>query len=118
MYRGPFVDNAPDLITVFNHGWQAARRPEILNQKNLNMRYVKDDPMWSGGHDGTHDPTEVPGVIGVLSQDIVEEKRPLKAYLWDLSPTILKMMGVPVPDDMDGRALPIVHYNNLSLNKC
>lgn len=100
------------VIVIGLDGVSPIARALILDQKNLNMRYVEDDPMWSGGHDGTHDPIEVPGVIGVLSSDIVEEKGPLKAYLWDLSPTILKMMDVPVPQDMDGRALPMINYNN------
>ncbi|MFQ6076328.1 MAG: alkaline phosphatase family protein [Candidatus Bathyarchaeia archaeon] len=107
VYWGPYVAEASDLIAVFNRGWQAARRPEILN-KRRDGRYVNDDPLWSGGHDGTHDPREVPGVLGFLGPDVIRGSSPLRAHLWDLAPTILRAMNIPVPGDMDGRVLPCI----------
>jgi len=100
IYYGNYVKNAPDLLIVFNEGWQAARRPEITERNKL-KRYVNDNPRWSGGHDGTHDPADVPGIIGVYGPGIQGGKK-LRVHLWDIAPTILNLMGISVPRDMDG----------------
>lgn len=101
MYHGNYVKNAPDLLIVFNEGWQAARRPEIT-ERNKQKRYINDNPRWSGGHDGTHDPADVPGIIGVYSPGIQGGKK-LTIHLWDVAPTILDLMGISIPTDMDGK---------------
>jgi len=106
LYWGTFLNEAPDLTTIFNVGWQAARRPEIT-KKNKLARYVNDDTKWSGGHDGTHDPNDVPGIIAMLGSGIHEPKE-VKVHLWDLAPTILSLFSIPVPNDMDGKSLPLL----------
>lgn len=101
IYHGNYLNNAPDLLIIFNVGWQAARRPEITERNKL-QRYINENPKWSGGHDGTHDPADVPGIIGVLGPGIRRGKE-LRVHLWDMAPTILNLMGVSVPTDMDGK---------------
>ena len=105
VYWGPYLREAPDIIAVFNTGWQAARRPPILKQR-INGHYVNEDTLWCGGHDGTHNPEDVPGILGFLGPDVVATS-PLRASLWDLAPTILKVLNVPIPQDMDGKPLEI-----------
>jgi len=105
VYWGPYLERSPDLVTVFKAGWQAARRPEIL-PKSESLEYVNDKPRWSGGHDGTHDPLNVLGTLGILGSKI-EKKMKLRAYLWDMAPTIIYAMGLHLPQDMDGQVLPI-----------
>ena len=107
IYWGPYINEAPDLTIFFNSGWQAARSPQIEAIKREDKRYVVDNPRWSGGHDGTHDPEEVPGILGFLGPNIPCRKS-LKAYLWDVAPTILSLLNVPVPNDMDGKSLSTV----------
>lgn len=107
IYHGNYVKNAPDLLIVFNEGWQAARRPEIT-ERNKQKRYVNDNPRWSGGHDGTHDPADVPGIIGVYGSGIQGGKK-LQVHLWDVAPTILNLMGISVLADMDGK--PFLRQN-------
>jgi len=105
LWWGPYVDEAPDLTIIFNVGFQAARRPEITN-KNILKRYVNDNPRWSGGHDGTHDPADVPGILGVLGPGI-RNREGVKVHLWDVAPTVLDLMGITVPVDMDGKPLKL-----------
>lgn len=105
VWWGPHLDKAPDLTAIFNVGYQAARRPEITNKNKL-KRYVNDNPMWSGGHDGTHDPIDVPGILGILGPGTTN-KEGVKICLWDLAPTIIDLMNMPVPADMDGRPLKL-----------
>jgi len=101
LYWGPYLKEAPDLTIIFNVGWQAARQPEITNKNKL-KRYVNDNPRWSGGHDGTHEPSDVPGIIGALGPEIRGGKE-IRVYLWDVAPTILNWMKVSIPPDMDGK---------------
>lgn len=106
LWWGVHVDKAPDLNIIFNVGYQAARHPEIIGKNKL-KRYANDNPRWTGGHDGTHDPIDVPGVIGILGPKI-EAGKEIRTYLWDIAPTILGWMKVAVPPDMDGKALQLL----------
>jgi len=101
LWWGPYLKEAPDLNIIFNTGYQAARRPEITSKNKL-KRYVNDNPRWSGGHDGTHDPEDVPGIIGILGPGIPAGKE-IRVHLWDVAPTILGLMNVQIPADMDGK---------------
>lgn len=105
VYWGSCLDEAPDLMGIFNVGWQAARRPEIV-RKSESKRYVNDNPRWSGGHDGTHDPNDVPGILAMLGSRV--QRKDVRANLWDLAPTILDAMGIPASSSMDGKTLKII----------
>jgi len=101
VYWGTYLNEAPDLTIIFNVGWQAARQPEIT-ERNRVKRYVNDNPRWSGGHDGTHNPLDVPGIIGILGHRI-RSAQEFRVPLWDVAPTILNSMAVPITSDMDGK---------------
>lgn len=105
IYWGNCINKAADLTVIFNVGWQAARRPEIT-KKSKSKRYVNDHPMWSGGHDGTHDPADVPGIVGIIGPQIQDPKK-IMVHLYDVAPTILNFFDVPIPADMDGKSLQI-----------
>jgi len=105
LWWGTYLSKAPDLNIIFNIGYQAARQPEIT-EKNKLKRYVNDNPRWSGGHDGTHDPLDVPGIIGILGPEIKGGKE-IQVHLWDVAPTILNLMEVAIPNDMDGKPIPL-----------
>lgn len=106
VYWGPYVSEAADLIAIHNQQWQSARRPEILLQTSQ-REYFRTNPLWSGGHDGSHNPEEVPGILGFLGPDLNKERSPLKAQLWDVAPTILQYLDIPIPQSMDGRPVTL-----------
>jgi predicted AlkP superfamily phosphohydrolase/phosphomutase len=106
VYWGPYVSEAADLIAIHNKNWQSARRPEILPHANTEG-YIRANPLWSGGHDGSHNPEEVPGILGFLGPHLNKELSPLKARLWDIAPTILRYLDIPVPQSMDGHPLAL-----------
>jgi predicted AlkP superfamily phosphohydrolase/phosphomutase len=110
IYTGKYLSNAPDLLIIFNKGWQAARNPEIM-EKNKSKRYLKENPMWSGGHDGTNDPVDVPGIICSLDLEL-EENIEIRVPLKDLAPTILSLMDVPIPRDMDVKPIKL-HFRRV-----
>lgn len=105
VYWGDQLESAPDLITIFKTGWQAARHLEIINDESEFP--INDNPKWNGGHDGTHDPIDVKGILCIKGVKM-ENLQSLKINLWDLAPTILRIMEVPVPKDMDGEPLPFI----------
>jgi predicted AlkP superfamily phosphohydrolase/phosphomutase len=107
IYCGPLVPDAADLLTIFNTNWQAARRPEIL-PLNSSEHYVNNKPLWFGGHDGTHNPNEVPGILGFLGANLFRGTHSPIAYLWDVVPTILNVLDLPIPRDLDGKIIPIL----------
>jgi predicted AlkP superfamily phosphohydrolase/phosphomutase len=104
IYWGPYVAEAADLIAIHNRNWQSARRPEILLQATK-RDYIRDTPLWSGGHDGSHNPEEVPGILGFLGPHLDTHQSPLTARLWDVAPTILHYLDIPVPQAMDGQPM-------------
>lgn len=105
LYWGKHQNKASDLTIIFNVGWQASRNPEITS-RNRQKRYVNENPRWSGGHDGTHDPNDVPGILAILGPEIQSGKR-ITTHLWDIAPTILQLMDIPIPNDLDGRPVRI-----------
>jgi len=113
LWWGPYLNEAPDLTTIFNVGYQAARQPEITNKNKL-KRYINENPRWSGGHDGTHNPTDVQGILGILGPGLPKGKE-VKVHLWDITPTILDLMNIPVPADMDGKPLKLEFTTRHSL---
>jgi len=106
LWCGGYLSDAPDLTAIFKVGFQAARRPE-LSGKDAPTRHTNDNPRWSGGHDGTHDPEDVPGTITMSGPGIRRGKR-VRLNMWDLAPTILKLMKIDSVNRMDGKPLDLL----------
>jgi predicted AlkP superfamily phosphohydrolase/phosphomutase len=94
VYHGGAADTAPDLILGYRRGWRGGddsalgEMPTAITDVNMSS--------WSGDH--CMDTVEVPGSI-VASRKIL---KPDPALI-DLGPTVLKLFGLPVPADMDGK---------------
>lgn len=97
-YRGPYKDQAPDLIVGYERGyrvsWEAAVGKTTTTIFHANTR------AWSGDH--CVDPSVVPGVL-FSNRPITQQN----IRLLDVAPTVLEMFGVPVPEYMDGRAFAV-----------
>ena len=92
--HGPFADQAPDLHLIFD-GYRCIAFPLFATNFEVITRQIRGD---SGCHrsDGIfigHGPAFRQGTAVDGSQII------------DLAPTILHLMGLPVPESMDGRTL-------------
>ena len=103
VYWGPYVNDAPDLIILFNPGWQASRSKA---KKYIDGKCIIRSERWSGGHDGTHDPKDVPGILALLGSNVSSVLK-TEVNLYDLTPTVLKVLEVSVPSYIDGK--PIWH---------
>ncbi|GAG13823.1 unnamed protein product, partial [marine sediment metagenome] len=98
VYRGPYKDEAPDLIIGYNKGYRASWETAI--GQVTDRIYHENTKAWSGDH--CIDRSLVPGVLFCNRPIETRESR-----LIDIGPTILDMFGVAVPKYMDGRPLSV-----------
>jgi predicted AlkP superfamily phosphohydrolase/phosphomutase len=97
-YRGPYKDNAPDLIVGYQRGYRVSWEAAI--GKTTREIFHDNTKAWSGDH--CVDPSVVPGIL--FCNRPVQSENP---RLLDIGPTVLDLFGVPVPDYMDGKALVV-----------
>jgi predicted AlkP superfamily phosphohydrolase/phosphomutase len=94
VYRGPYKDNAPDLIVGYQRGYRISWEAAI--GKTTREVFHDNTKAWSGDH--CVDPSVVPGVLFCNRPVATEDPR-----LLDIGPTVLDLFGVPVPAYMDGK---------------
>jgi len=94
VYSGPHTEEAPDILVLYRsdytgglglHGPLVSPYDESLNH-------------WSGTH-------RMDGVFIAHGPLVRPNARPEGARIIDAAPTILYALGLPVPEDMDGRPL-------------
>lgn len=96
LYRGPYLDAAPDLILGYADGYRTAWDAAV--GKTGGAVIEDNDKAWSGDH--CVDPVLVPGVL--FSNLRIGAENP---GIEDLAPTALRLFGIPAPDWMDGVAI-------------
>jgi predicted AlkP superfamily phosphohydrolase/phosphomutase len=96
LYSGPYAQTAPDLLVNFHRGFRVSWQTAVGGFANSlladNMR------RWSGDH--IVDPESVPGIL-LINRAIARNY----AQIIDLAPTILKYLGVSLPEAMEGKPL-------------
>jgi predicted AlkP superfamily phosphohydrolase/phosphomutase len=96
LYRGPYLDAAPDLIIGYNEGYRTSWDAAV---GKVTARVIEDNPKrWSGDH--SVDPVLVPGVL--FSSRSLNCEAP---GIEDMAPTALDLFGVSPPAWMDGKPL-------------
>lgn len=94
VYRGPYRENAPDLIVGYGAGYRASW--DSVMGKVTSQVFEDNLKAWSGDH--CIDPRLVPGVL-FSSHKFVEEK----PAIVDVAPTMLQLFGIPLPSHFDGK---------------
>jgi predicted AlkP superfamily phosphohydrolase/phosphomutase len=100
IFKGPETDNAPDLQLSFYDGyrtsWQTAlgALPETIVTANMKK--------WSGDHCAS-DSADTSGIL-VSNRKIAPEKYSIV----DIGPTVIRLFGLQVPAEMDGRPISFV----------
>jgi predicted AlkP superfamily phosphohydrolase/phosphomutase len=97
IYKGEYLQNAPDLQAGFNDGYRVGWQDTLGTIR----REVVDDNLkkWSGDHCATA--TEISGGVFFCNRKITTAG----PGIMDLAPTILKLLDVPLPPDLDGKPL-------------
>jgi len=98
--HGAYIDRAPDILFTLNDGYC----PTYYSDGS-DSNYLGDDKGgYKGGtaNTGIHRPE---GIFIGYGSDIRNYHIKEESRVWDVTPTILHMMGLPVPSYMDGRVL-------------
>ncbi len=102
VYDGPYVDQAPDVMLAWWEGEGFSARTSLPQDRGrpvvAEASPVSERAEWSGTH-------RLEGVLAMRGSGIRTGVRVTGARIVDLAPTILHLLGQPVPDDMDGRVL-------------
>jgi predicted AlkP superfamily phosphohydrolase/phosphomutase len=93
IYSGRYLDNAPDIIFSLKEGEYLAD----VQPKD----YLFEKLSWKTGS-GTH---RMEGIFIAHGEDVKKGLDIEGARIIDLAPTILNMMNVPIPNDMEGEVL-------------
>jgi len=93
VYTGPFVDRAPDVIFALDEG-------AALAEIHLGGGKIFRDISWKTGS-GNH---RMEGYFLARGEGI-RRGAGLTTSIMDVMPTILYYLGIPVPDDLDGRRI-------------
>jgi predicted AlkP superfamily phosphohydrolase/phosphomutase len=100
LYKGPFLEQAPDLIiewrdyAYWGRGRYDSQAPIFETQEHFDM---SDQPL-SGAH-------RMEGILIAHGEGIRSDTEGEVAYLVDLAPTLLGLLGLPIPRYMDGTVL-------------
>ncbi len=93
LFHGPELDKLPDIICVPHDGRYVDMGLGFLSNKCFDKVSIVS---------GTHRPA---GIVFLCGPDTHAGVQLQGANILDLAPTILYQLGLPVPDDMDGRVL-------------
>jgi predicted AlkP superfamily phosphohydrolase/phosphomutase len=94
VYNGPYVNQAPDLIVLPRHETDKFFGLADFGSNQM----VQTVYRYSGMHREN-------GLLLMMGPQIERQARLDNVSIIDLAPTILYAMGVPIPQDMDGRPL-------------
>lgn len=94
---GKYIDRAPDILFTLNDGYC----PTYYSD-GPNSHYIGDDKGgYKGGtaNTGIHRPE---GIFMSFGPDVTARRLETPRTVWDIAPTILHMMNIPIPSYMDG----------------
>jgi len=106
LYSGPYLEDAPDLIILWKD-FAYYTRQSVVDEEVL----LFEPPGKFGNrvieHSACH---RLNGVLIMHGKHLLQGKT-INANIMDLAPTILYSMGLPVPEDMDGKVLTNAFLN-------
>jgi predicted AlkP superfamily phosphohydrolase/phosphomutase len=91
LFSGPYIDCAADLVLVARDGYSTAPPP------HPHMLFRS-----TGWSTGSHDRE---GIFIASGPGIKRGRATDTAQITDVAPTLLYLLGLPVPDDLDGRVM-------------
>jgi predicted AlkP superfamily phosphohydrolase/phosphomutase len=96
VFKGPYMNDAPDLFVGFNRGYRASWQTALGNVPGL---LIEDNmKKWSGDH--LIDSRLVSGVIFINRKAELDNPQ-----ITDIAPTALSLFNIDKPEEMQGRIL-------------
>lgn len=96
IYHGKNTENAPDIMIGFEPGYRMSWQTAIGGAAKDVI--TENDRQWKGDH--LVDRSHVPGVL--FANFRIEKENP---SLMDIAPTILEILNIDIPEEMDGEPL-------------
>lgn len=93
VFWGEFIDDAPDVVFALAENYKALGTLEFASNQVLEPAF---------GNSGDH---RMDGFVGMLGSEIKRGAKIENANIMDIAPTILYLMGLPIPSDLDGHVL-------------
>lgn len=93
VFWGEFIDDAPDVVFALAENYKALGTLEFASNQVVEPAF---------GNSGDH---RMDGFVGMLGNQIKRGMKIENANIMDVAPTILYLMGLPVPSDLDGHVL-------------
>lgn len=90
---GPYVNRAPEIMLLSNDGYEVASDP--FTTKMFETPYYKNAPL-----KGAHRLQGIFLAYGSFIKKHFHSKEHI--FTWDVTPTILHILGLPIPNYMDG----------------
>jgi predicted AlkP superfamily phosphohydrolase/phosphomutase len=97
IYKGDYIQFAPDLQTGFNDGYRVGWQDTMGGVSRAVIE--NNNRKWSGDHCATA--AEISGGVFFSNRKVAATS----PHIMDLAPTILKLLEVPIPPDLDGKPL-------------
>jgi predicted AlkP superfamily phosphohydrolase/phosphomutase len=94
-YSGPHAGNAPDVVVFYDHDYAGGANPTGPLITPLEPYTLAE---WSGLH-------RMNGTLIMQGRHVRQGVSIEDAVITDLAPTIIYLLGLPVPSDMDGHVL-------------
>jgi len=95
LYSGPYVDDAPDLLVYFDDlYWRAGQ--------DLGNETIYSFETEIGPDDAVHD---YDGIYLSTAPGRAESGRRQGLHLMDVAPTVLELLDVPIPAEMEGKKI-------------
>jgi predicted AlkP superfamily phosphohydrolase/phosphomutase len=94
IYAGPYAANGPDLnilmrgMTYITQSWREMTGQQLFAPP--------------GSYSGTH---RLHGMMALHGPDILPMRRQHEIAIVDIAPTLMWLLGLPIPDDLDGSLL-------------
>lgn len=92
-FWGEFIDDAPDVVFSLAENYKALGTLEFASNQVIEPAF---------GNSGDH---RMDGFVGMLGKQIKRGAPIENANIMDVAPTILYLMGLPIPADLDGQVL-------------
>jgi len=100
VYHGPCTERAPHLLIAWWEEGACAVKPSFRggDKRQIFDKRSTDDLGWSGNHRRN-------GVLFLCGQGVRRGATISDASIMDIAPTVFYRLGLPIPEDMDGKVL-------------
>jgi predicted AlkP superfamily phosphohydrolase/phosphomutase len=103
VYQGPYIDQAPDLMFSWWEGQGLESRKSTAGARHPSLRaYAEAREELAASWSGTH---RLHGMLLMKGAPFRTGITLSQAHIMDVAPTLLYLLGLPVPTEMDGKVM-------------